>query len=324
MAKKEDQAAAPEKTDQPAAAEAGEKRGKGERPEKAQRADKTESPEAAEKAPKGDKPAKGDKAPKAEKAAKAHKPAKAEKSEQSSAPGRKNRGRPMRGKSRRHKTNSAKVTRDKKYELGEAVKLLKDVTGGTKFDQTINIVMHLGIDPKHAEQMIRGSVSLPRGIGKTKKVIAFVDAEEADQARAAGAIEVGVDDLIKKVNDGWTDFDVAIAHPRTMGKVGRLGRVLGPQGKMPSPKNGTVTADIANAVKEFAAGKIEFRNDAGANVHAIVGKASFSADDLKENINSFIGHIRRMKPATSKGQYIKKVCISGTMSPAIELDVQQA
>jgi large subunit ribosomal protein L1 len=132
-----------------------------------------------------------------------------------------------------------------------------------------------------------------------------------------------VDDLIKKVNDGWTDFDVAIAHPRVMGKVGKLGRVLGPQGKMPSPKNGTVTPEIQQAVKEFAAGKIEFRNDAGGNVHAIVGKASFSEQDLQENIESFVDHIRRMKPPTSKGVYFKKVCIGGTMSPGIELEVAQ-
>ncbi|HWL92029.1 MAG TPA: 50S ribosomal protein L1 [Phycisphaerae bacterium] len=229
----------------------------------------------------------------------------------------------MRGKSKRQVAIAEKVDRNKIYPLDEAVKLVKTVTTGTKFDQTINIVLHLGIDPKNADQMIRGSVSLPRGIGKTKRVIAFVDGDEAEQAKAAGAVEIGVDDLIKKVNDGWTDFDVAIAHPRTMGKVGRLGRVLGPQGKMPSPKNGTVTADIGNAVREFAAGKIEFRNDAGGNVHAIVGKSSFKEDDLKENINSFIDHIRRMKPSSSKGHYLKKVCVSGTMSPGIMLEVVQ-
>lgn len=236
---------------------------------------------------------------------------------------RKKRGRPMRGMSKRHKKQSAKVERDKRYPMDQAVKLLKDVTGGTKFDQTINIVMHLGIDPKLADQMIRGAVSLPKGIGKAKKVIAFCEGDEAERAKAAGAIKVGMDDLIKEVNDGWTDFDVAIAHPRSMGKVGKLGRVLGPQGKMPSPKNGTVTDKIEQAVKEFAAGKIEFRNDAGGNVHAIVGKSSFPPDDLRENINAFINHIRRMKPPTSKGVFMKKVCVSGTMSPAIELEVAQ-
>ena len=234
---------------------------------------------------------------------------------------RKQRGKPMRGLSKRHKANLGKIDIKKNYPLDDAVKLLKTVTKGTKFDQTVNIVLHLGIDPKIAEQMIRGSVSLPKGIGKTKKVIAFVDGADGDAARAAGAIEVGVDDLIEKVNGGWSDFDVAIAHPRNMGKVGKLGRVLGPQGKMPSPKNGTVTADIAGAVKEFAAGKIEFRNDAGGNVHAIVGKASFSDSDLKANIDAFIHHIRKLKPPTSKGAYFKKVCVSGTMSPGIALDV---
>lgn len=236
---------------------------------------------------------------------------------------KRDRGRSMRGLSKRHEANLKKVEAKKQYSLDDAMKILKDITRGTKFDQTINIVMNLGVDPKNADQMIRGAISLPRGIGKAKKVIAFCEGEDAEKARAAGAIEVGLDDLIAKVSGGWMDFDVAIAHPRSMGKVGKLGKVLGPQGKMPTPKNGTVTAEVATAVKEFAAGKIEFRNDAGGNVHAIVGKASFSDADLRENIDAFIGHIRRMKPPSSKGQYIKKVCISGTMSPAIELQVAQ-
>lgn len=282
---------------------------KGDRPPKADRAAKGE----AGAKPEGGAPAGGESAPKAPKA----KPA------ADNTGGRKKRGRPMRGKSKRQTAMASKVDINKAYPIDEGVKLLKAVTGGTKFDQTINIVLFLGIDPKNADQMIRGSVSLPRGIGKTKKVIAFVDGAEADEAKAAGAIEVGVDDLVKKVNDGWSDFDVAIAHPRTMGKVGRLGRVLGPLGKMPSPKNGTVTAEIGQAVKDFAAGKIEFRNDAGGNVHAIVGKASFSEADLKENIHSFIEHIRKMKPATSKGHYIKKVSVNGTMSPGVMLEVAQ-
>ncbi len=231
------------------------------------------------------------------------------------------RGRSMRGRSKRHTANLQKVERDKKYSMDEAVKILKSVAGGTKFTQTVNLVMHLGIDPKQADQMIRGAVSLPKGIGATKKVIAFCEGEDVEKAKAAGAIEAGLDELVKKIADGWSDFDVSIAHPRSMGKVGKLGRVLGPQGKMPSPKNGTVTADIETAVKEFAAGKVEFRNDAGGNVHAVVGKANFSDEDLKENIQAFIGHIRRLKPTTSKGTFIKRACISGTMSPAVELDV---
>jgi large subunit ribosomal protein L1 len=185
-------------------------------------------------------------------------------------------------------------------------------------------VCHLGIDPKQADQMIRGSVSLPRGIGATKKVIAFCGENDIAAARAAGAVEAGGEDLIDKVQKGWTDFDVAIAHPSLMGKVGKLGRVLGPQGKMPSPKSGTVTPDIATAVKEYSAGKVEFRNDAGGNVHAVVGKLSFPDDDLRENINAFVNHIKRMKPASAKGHYLKKVCVSGTMTPGVQIDFSAA
>ncbi|MFQ5423962.1 MAG: 50S ribosomal protein L1 [Phycisphaerae bacterium] len=227
----------------------------------------------------------------------------------------------MRGLSRRHTANLTKVDRKKQYPLDDGVKLLKELATGTRFTQTVNIVLNLGIDPRHADQMIRGAVTLPKGIGKKKRVIAFCEGEEADKAMAAGAIEAGIDDLVKKITDGWMEFDVAIAHPRSMSKVGRLGRTLGPQGKMPSPKNGTVTPDVETAVREFAAGKIEFRNDSGGNVHAVVGKADFSDDDLKENIRAFVGHIRKMKPSTSKGTFIRKVCISGTMSPAVELEV---
>ena len=251
--------------------------------------------------------------------------AESKKEEKSPAPtaGRRNRGRSMRKTSRRHKANLEKVDCNKKHTLDEGVKLLKDIASDTKFDQTINLVMNLGIEPKHADQMIRGSVSLPKGIGKTKRVIAFCDGDDAEKAKAAGAIEADIDDLVKKISGGWMDFDVAIAHPRSMGKVGRLGRVLGPQGKMPSPKNGTVTPNVETAVKEFVAGKIEFRNDAGANIHAAVGRASFSEEDLKENIVAFVNHIRKMKPATSKGTFVKKVCISGSMSPGVELQVAQ-
>ncbi len=253
---------------------------------------------------------------------------KAKKAEAGDQPlGRKKaRGRSMRGRSKRHRDNLKQVDRNKSYPLDEAIKLLKQFHAGasnTKFVATVNLVLNLGIDPKHAEQMIRGAVSLPKGIGKVKRVIAFCDGDDAAKAKAAGAIEADIDDLVKKVSDGWLDFDVAIAHPRSMGKVGKLGRVLGPQGKMPTPKNGTVTADIETAVREFAAGKIEFRNDTGANVHAVVGKVNFSEADLKENIVAFIDHIKRMKPASSKGTYLKKVCISGTMSPAIQVQVTQ-
>jgi large subunit ribosomal protein L1 len=191
----------------------------------------------------------------------------------------------------------------------------------TKFDQTVDCVLHLGIDPKQADQMIRGAVSLPNGIGKARRVIAFCDDADAVAAKAAGAVEAGMDDLIKKVSDGWLDFDVAIASPKVMGKVGKLGRVLGPQGKMPSPKNGTVTTDVLTAVKEFTAGKVEFRNDAGGNVHGIVGKLSFDQAKLEENLLAFIDTIKKMKPSTSKGSYLKKICISATMSPSVEIDL---
>ena len=198
----------------------------------------------------------------------------------------------------------------------EKVKLFK-----VKFDQSIECVMNLGIDPKQADQLVRGSVSLPHGIGKQKKVIAFCDDTEAAEAKTAGAIEAGCDDLIKKVTDGWMDFDVAVASPKVMGKVGKLGRVLGPQGKMPSPKNGTITANIAQAVAEFAAGKIEFRNDAGGNVQAIVGRQSFEAEKLIGNIEAFVSHIKKVKPAAAKGTYIKKMCISATMSPSVQVSI---
>jgi large subunit ribosomal protein L1 len=172
----------------------------------------------------------------------------------------------------------------------------KGYKGGRKrrgFDQTVELVLHLGIDPKQADQMLRGSIVLPKGIGKTKRVIAFCDEDQAAAAKEAGAVEAGADDLIQKVADGWADFEVAIAHPKLMGKVGKLGRILGPQGKMPSPKSGTVTPDIQTAVKEFSAGKLGYRNDAGGNVRAIVGRVSFPPDDLKENIEAFIDHVRR-------------------------------
>jgi large subunit ribosomal protein L1 len=201
----------------------------------------------------------------------------------------------------------------------QAVPILKKFKT-TKFDESINLVVHLGIDAKQADQTVRGSVSLPKGIGKTRKVIAFVQGNNIDVAKAAGAIEAGAEDLIKKVSDGWTDFDVAVATPDMMPKITKLGKVLGPQGKMPSPKAGTVTADVTTAVKEYTAGKVEFRNDAGGNVHAVVGKVSFAEQDLAANVHAFLNTIRRLKPITSKGTYIKKVTIHSTMSPGVLID----
>jgi len=190
-----------------------------------------------------------------------------------------------------------------------------------KFDETVNVVIHLGIDAKQADQMVRGALSLPKGIGKTNRVIAFVQGANIDVARAAGAIEAGADELIAKVNGGWSDFDVAVATPDMMPKIARLGKVLGPQGKMPSPKAGTVTTDVSTAVKEYTAGKIEFRNDAGGNIHAVIGKLSFSDQDLAANAHALINTLRKMKPATAKGHYIKKVTIHSSMSPGIPIDI---
>jgi large subunit ribosomal protein L1 len=204
--------------------------------------------------------------------------------------------------------------------LDQAIDKIKSFKG-VKFDQTVECVLLLGIDPKQTDQLVRGSLSLPHGVGKQKKVIAFCDESQVEAAKKAGAIEAGVDELVKKVMDGWADFDVAIASPKVMGKVGKLGRVLGPQGKMPSPKNGTVTDDVTTAVAEFTAGKIEFRNDAGGNVHAIVGRQSFEKQKLRENIEAFVNHIKRVKPASAKGSYIRKACLSATMSPAVEVSV---
>lgn len=218
-------------------------------------------------------------------------------------------------RSKRYKKEAETVTKDA-VSLSEAVEKVRSFKSA-KFDQTVECVMQLGIDPKQADQLIRGSISLPHGVGKQKRVIAFCEDSDADAAIAAGAIEAGGDNLVKKVEGGWMDFDVAIASPKVMGKVGKLGRVLGPQGKMPSPKNGTVTNDVTTAVAEFAAGKVEFRNDAGGNVHAVVGKQSFDTQKLLENVEAFISHIKKIKPSTSKGTYIKKVCISATMSPSV-------
>jgi large subunit ribosomal protein L1 len=222
-------------------------------------------------------------------------------------------------RSKRYIKDSVNVTEDV-FGISDGVKKLKGYAS-TKFDQTVELVMHLGIDPKHADQMVRGAIGLPNGIGKSRKVIAFCEDSEIEAAKAAGASEAGSDELVKKVSDGWMDFDVAIASPRMMGKVGKLGRVLGPQGKMPSPKNGTVTPDVLKAVAEFAAGKVEFRNDSGGNVHAIVGKLSFDDAKLKENIDTFISHIQKAKPSSIKGVYIIKVAMSATMSPSVLLDV---
>lgn len=225
----------------------------------------------------------------------------------------------MKRRSKRYEAD-VKKTSEKPVSLDDAVKRLKTFTKA-KFDQSVDLVCWLGIDPKQADQMVRGSVSLPKGIGKAKKVIAFCGENDEAPAKAAGAIEAGGDALVDKVMKGWADFDVAVAHPSMMGKVGKLGRVLGPLGKMPSPKSGTVTPDIVTAVKEYAAGKVEFRNDTGGNIHAVVGKLSFAEDDLRDNISAFVNHLVRMKPQSAKGHYLKRVAVSGTMTPSVTIDV---
>lgn len=200
--------------------------------------------------------------------------------------------------------------------LADAVKQLKTF-GTTKFNQTVEVSTNLGIDPRQSDQNVRGSVALPHGIGKNVRVAVFAQGENAEKATAAGADIVGGDDLAQKIKGGFMEFDVALATPDMMGVVGPLGRLLGPRGLMPSPRSGTVTTDITSGVREFKAGKIEFRNDKGGNVAAPVGKLSFTEDQLVENISTFLNHLKSVKPAAAKGTYIRSITISATMSPGI-------
>ncbi len=224
----------------------------------------------------------------------------------------------MAKQSKRMKTLAAKVPSKTSLPLAEAVSLLKSFNN-TKFDQSVEIAMRLGLDAKQADQLVRGSIVLPNGIGKSLRVIVFAKGEKADEAKAAGAEEVGGPELAERIKGGWTDFDVCIAAPDMMGVVGPLGKVLGPRGLMPSPRAGTVTPEIAKTVKEYKAGKVEFRNDAGGIIHAVVGKLSFDAPKLVENIQAFINHIQAIKPAAIRGQYIKGITISGTMTPGVRI-----
>lgn len=204
--------------------------------------------------------------------------------------------------------------------IQNAVKVLKSFKA-PKFDQSVNVCFSLGIDPKQADQGIRGSVSLPKGVGKTARVVAFCQSDKVAACKAAGAVDAGADDLVAKVEGGWMDFDVAVASPDMMRVVSKLGKVLGPKGLMPSPKAGTVTPNIVEAVKEYGAGKVEYRNDDGGNIHCILGKMSFSEADLAENFEHMLGVINRVRPSAAKGQYIKKCVISGTMTPGIQVQV---
>jgi large subunit ribosomal protein L1 len=191
----------------------------------------------------------------------------------------------------------------------------------TKFDQTINVVFHLGIDPKAADQALRGSIALPHGIGKSARVVAFCGSDKVAAAKAAGAVEAGADELVAKIEGGWMDFDVAVASPDMMRVVSKLGKVLGPKGLMPSPKAGTVTPNVAEAVKEYAAGKQEYRNDDGGNVHGIIGKLSFKDDQLVDNLNAFVQTILKAKPSSAKGLYVKKCVVAACMSPGVPVSV---
>ncbi len=218
---------------------------------------------------------------------------------------------------KRMKAAVAKAPKDDTpLPLAEAIGVLKSFPP-TRFDQTVEIHVRLGIDPKQADQIVRGSIVLPHGIGKSKRVVVFAKGNIAEDATAAGAEEVGGEELAKKIKDGWTDFDVCIAAPDMMGLVGPLGKVLGPRGLMPSPRAGTVTAEIAKTVKEYKAGKVEFRNDPTGIVHSVVGKISFDPAQLADNIRAFVNHINGMQPSSVKGQYVKSVAIAATMSPGV-------
>ena len=202
--------------------------------------------------------------------------------------------------------------------LDAAIAKLKEF-GTTKFDQTVEVHMRLGVDPKQADQIIRGSIVLPHGIGKSQRVIVFAKGDLAEAAKEAGADEVGQEEMAKKIKEGWVDFDACIASPDMMGMVGPLGRILGPRGLMPSPRAGTVTPDVARVVKEYKAGKVEFRNDSGGNVHAMVGKLSFDTKSLLENVQAFIDHILSLKPTAVKGTYVRGISIAASMSPGVRV-----
>lgn len=222
-------------------------------------------------------------------------------------------------RSKTYRKASELVDRDKLHGPAEAVKLAKE-TSSAKFDSTVEVALRLGVDPRKADQMVRGTVNLPHGTGKTARVLVFATGERAEQALAAGADIIGDDEMIEKVSKGYTDFDAVVATPDLMGKVGRLGRVLGPRGLMPNPKTGTVTPDVAKAVTDIKGGKIEFRVDRHGNLHFIIGKASFGEQQLLENYQAAIDEVNRLKPSAAKGRYIKKAVVSTTMGPSIPLD----
>ena len=221
--------------------------------------------------------------------------------------------------SKRLKEAQQKIDRNKLYSLEEASKLIKEVSKA-KFDESVDIAVRLGVDPRKANQMVRGVVTLPHGTGKETKVLALVTPDKEDLAKEAGADYVGLDEYLQKIKDGWTDVDVIITMPSVMGKLGPLGRILGPRGLMPNPKTGTVTMDVAKAVKEVKSGKIDFKVDKTGIVHAAVGRVSFESDKLYDNANEIIQTLLKLKPSAAKGTYVKSMFLSSTMSPSIALD----
>ena len=223
------------------------------------------------------------------------------------------------GHSKRYNSNFEKINRDKEYSLEEAAELLSSFSH-PKFDESVELAINLGVDPKHADQIVRGTVALPNGIGKDIKVLVFARDDLAEEAKNAGADFVGADDMVEKVKGGWTDIDVVVAAPDMMAEVGKLGKILGPRGLMPNPKIGTVTKDIAKAVTEVKAGKIEFRVEKNGIIHNIIGKVSFSNEKIIENAKVFVNAILKAKPQATKGVYMKKITMTSTMGPGIKLD----
>lgn len=230
---------------------------------------------------------------------------------------------PKRG--RKYQEAAAKVDRDKYYSRAEALELVKE-TAVTKFDPTVEIHLRLGVDPRHADQQVRDVIVLPHGLGKTVRILVFAEGEDAKIAQEAGADYIADNEMIKRIQDGWTDFDVAIAVPSMMGKVGRLGRVLGPRGLMPNPRAGTVAAgeDLPRLIEEARAGRVEFRVDRTANIHAPIGKASFSKEQLMDNLKTLLDAIKRARPAAVKGTYIRRITLANTMGPGIRVDTNEA
>jgi large subunit ribosomal protein L1 len=221
--------------------------------------------------------------------------------------------------SKNRKTAAAKVPLGKEYSLEDAAKLLKEVTF-TKFDASVDLDIRLGIDPKKSDQMVRGVVSLPHGLGKVVRVLVLCTPDKEAEAKEAGAENVGLDEFVKKIEGGWTDVDVIICTPTVMAKVGKLGKVLGPRGLMPNPKSGTVTLEVGKAVREVKAGKVDFKIDKQGIIHASIGKASFTADKIKDNAAELIQMVAKLKPASAKGTYIQSISLSSTMSPGIRID----